>query len=152
VLAGDESGSGGVRDGVTGGSWATETRRRARLLGAGTHLGREGEGEEEVITGQEPGAKALEPGLGPVVLALRAVAVAAGVEAVVQVVAAVTGVEGTAQGGGTAADDVPHGPEVGRRDAPLEGVPVGLAGLAEDVRQLPREGVRLEVRGSRRGL
>jgi len=63
------------------------------------------------------------------------VPVAAGVIGVIDGVAAVTGIDGTAEGGGAAENDVLQGPEVGRQHTPLEGLPESRAGPTEDVGQ-----------------
>jgi hypothetical protein len=98
--------------------------------------GREGEGEHEVRDRQEQVLLGLEPLLGSVVLAFRAVAVAAGMVAVAQLVALGTGVELSAESVGAAVFDGVHGPAV--RGEQVMGVllAVGRAVLAKDVCQL----------------
>ena len=102
----------------------------------GAEFCREGEGEQVVVTWQEAGAEPFEPCLGPVLLALGAVSVAAGVIGVIEGVAGVTDIEGAAEGGGAAEDDVLDGAEVRGQHASLEGLPESRAGPTEDVAQL----------------
>ena len=76
-------------------------RYRAELLW-------EREGEEVVIAREEARAHALEPILGPILLALGAMAIATGVIGVVERAAVVAPVEGTAERARATAHDVVH--------------------------------------------
>ena len=87
-------------------------------------------------TGEQAGAEVLEPGLGPVLLALGTVSVPAGMIGVVEGAAVVAGADGATEGWSAAPGDVLQGSPVRGQHPTLEGLQEGGTGAAEDLRQL----------------
>jgi len=102
----------------------------------GTQGSRDGEGEHEVGDAQEQVLLSLKPLLGLLVLAFGAVAVAAGMVAVADLVALGTGVELSAESLGAAGLNRMHSPAVRREQLVGVLLAIGRAVAAEDVGQL----------------
>jgi hypothetical protein len=132
--------------GVSGG--AEEGGVDVFLMGAseGTAFVGEGEGDEEVVGGEEEGALLIEPPGGTVIAALGAGTVATGVIAVEEgVEAGGAGVEAAAEGGGTTGLDIAHGSTLGGGEGMSGRRAVGGAVAAEDLSQLGHGGSGLET-------
>jgi len=101
-----------------------------RVQGSG-----DGEGEHEVRDWQQKVLLFFQPFLGFVVLTFRAVAIAAGVIAVLGLVALRAGIGLSTQSGGTALLNGAHGPPVAGEQAAGVFLAIGGTVLAEDVSQ-----------------
>ncbi len=104
-------------------------------VGKETQLGRDGEGQKEIGHRQQQFLLQLEPFLGFVVLAFWTVAIAAGMIAVLGLVALRAGEDLPTQGGCAALLNGAHGPSVAGEQAIGVFLAVGRAVLAEDVCQ-----------------
>jgi len=106
----------------------------------GSQLGGEGEGEKVVGTRQEALVQPFEPELCGAVVALRAVAVAAGMVGEVEVSAIVAAEHRASENRSPAGKDVRHRPGVRGQHAGAKGLSIGGPGAAEDFRQLDHGG------------
>jgi len=99
-----------------------------------------------VIAREEALLDPVEPGLRTIRLALRAMAIATGVVAIVQRAAVVAPIQGAAEARRATVDDVVQGATVGRQEAPGVCVEVRRPSHADDLRQLEHEACARELR------
>lgn len=125
-----ERARGGGEQGVVDLFWMTS--------GQGAQFSREREGDEEIGTLQQSLALPLEPTAGLLAVTLGTVSVAARVIAVAFAAAAIAAEAMSAEGGGTAAEEVSHDATLVARQS-LE---PRCTGLAEDLRQLEHDQIR----------
>jgi hypothetical protein len=111
---------------------------------------RHGEDEVEVWAVEDLGLALLDPLRPREGLALRAVAIAAGVVPDARVLAAVTLLHVAAERGGPALLDRPHHPSLGERHRVRE--PIAIPVAADNVRHLERGAHVLAGRSGRRGV
>ncbi len=119
------------------------------LVGArqGAQVVGEGEGQEEVGTGEQVGALLGEPAFGLVPMTLRTGTVAAGVVGIARLAAVIALVHVASTGWRPAGFDIPQGPELTGRHGRAEAGAVRRPMEADDVGHLQHAGLGGPLRG-----